>query len=211
LVRGTHLADNSGVQSKVPISSLDSIEWDDFELVVGEIFRRQGYEVEINAGLGSDGGKDLTLRRDGKLRLVQCKRLQATNKVSVKAIREFYGLIVGEGATDGVFVTTGLYSRDAKEFADGKQMELLGRSEIEALMKEVSHPGENLCDVQRWINAFIGASRVLHPQCPFCRSPMTIRHAGMENTFWGCPTFPRCWGKREARKHVIDAPSYHSV
>lgn len=54
-------------------SSLDTIGWENFELLTGELFRRQGYEVEITAALGSDGGKDLTLRRNGETRLVQCK------------------------------------------------------------------------------------------------------------------------------------------
>ncbi len=113
-------------------------------MLAGEIFRRKGFEVEISSGLGADGGKDLTLRREGEVRLVQCKLLSAENKVSVMAMREFYGLIVAENAKRGIFMTTGLYSRDAREFAEGKPIKLLGRAEIEQLMASVARPGEPL-------------------------------------------------------------------
>ena len=46
------------------------MNWEDFELLAGELFRRQGYDVEIGAGLGSDGGKDLVLRRDSETQAV---------------------------------------------------------------------------------------------------------------------------------------------
>jgi Restriction endonuclease len=128
--------------------TLEDLSWENFELLVGEIFRRKGFEVEISSGLGSDGGKDLTLRREGEVRLVQCKCLSADNKVSVMAMREFYGLIVAEKAKSGIFMTTGLYSRDAQEFAEGKPIQLFGRPDIEKLMASVARPGENLCHLR---------------------------------------------------------------
>src|SRR5437588_8114627 len=81
------------VQPQVPAPpqlalDLEDLNWENFELLTGEIFRRKGFEVEICSGLGPDGGKDLTLRRDGELRLVQCKRLSAGNKVSVMDMRQ---------------------------------------------------------------------------------------------------------------------------
>ena len=53
--------------------TLDSLESHDFELLLGEIFRRQEYDVEISGGLGADGGKDLTLRKGTKTLIVQGK------------------------------------------------------------------------------------------------------------------------------------------
>ena len=129
-------------------------------------FRRKGFAVEISSGLGADGGKDLTLRRDGEVRLVQCKRLSAGNKVSVTAMREFYGLLMAENAKGGIFMTTGLYSRDSREFAEGKPIELLGRSEIEQLMASVAQPGENLCFIRNWIDDFAAVAHVTDPDCP---------------------------------------------
>jgi hypothetical protein len=190
--------------------TLDSISWENFELLAGEIFRRQGFDVEIGSGLGADGGKDLTLRRDGEVRLVQCKLFSAQNKVSVMAMREFYGLMVSEKATGGIFMTTGLYSRDAREFAEGKPIKLLGRAEIEELMASVTRPGENLCNIQDWINDFVAVAHVTNPDCPRCRQPMKLRRGPTGRQFWGCSWYPktRCRGQREARTELVQAYSY---
>jgi hypothetical protein len=192
------------------VVSLEDIGWENFELLAGEIFRRQGFAVEISSGLGADGGKDLTLRRDNEVQLVQCKLLSARNKVSVMAVREFYGLLVAENAKSGFFMTTGLYSRDAREFAEGKPIKLLGRAEIEQLVASVAHPGENLCIIGNWINDFVAGARVTDPSCPRCRKPMKLRRGPTGRAFWGCSLFAktRCPGKRNARTELVRAYSY---
>jgi hypothetical protein len=192
----------------LPALTLEDIPWENFELLAGEIFRRKGFEVEISSGLGADGGKDLTLRRDGEVRLVQCKRLSAENKVSVMAMREFYGLLVAENANSGIFMTTGLYSRDAQEFAEGKSIKLLDRAKIEKLMQSVALPSENLCIIRNWIDDFAAAARVTDPDCPRCRKPMKLRRGPTGRAFWGCSLFPRCRGKRDARTELVQASSY---
>lgn len=187
--------------------SLEDLNWENFELLAGEIFRRKGFDVEISSGLGADGGKDLTLRQGTEVRLVQCKRLSAGNKVSVMDMRQFYGLIVAEKATCGIFMTTGLYSRDAREFAEGKPIKLLGRAEIEQLMASVAHPGENLCDIRQWINDFAAVANVTDPDCPRCRKPMKLKRGAMGRMFWSCSLFPRCRGNRNARTELVQAYS----
>jgi restriction system protein len=184
------------------------MSWENFELLAGEIFRRQGFDVEISSGLGADGGIDLTLRRDREVRLVQCKCLSAENKVTVMAMREFYGLLVAENAKGGIFMTTGLYSRDAREFAEGKPIKLLGRAEIEQLMASVARPGENLCIIRDWIDNFAARARVTDPDCPRCRKPMKLKRGAMGRLFWSCTLFPRCRGKRDARTELVRTYSY---
>jgi len=187
--------------------TLEDVGWENFELLSGEIFRRQGFEVEISSGLGADGGKDLTLRRDGEVRLVQCKRLSAKNWVSVMEMREFYGLLMAENAKSGIFMTTGFYSQDAKEFAKGKPIELLGRADIERLMLSVARSGENLCIVRDWIDDFVAGANVADPICPRprCRMPMELRRGAAGGMFWRCT---RCHGKRDARTELVRAYAY---
>jgi restriction system protein len=196
----------------VPVQSaptLENMNWENFELLAGEIFRRQGFDVEINSGLGADGGKDLTLRRDGEVRLVQCKRLSAKNWVSVEEMREFYGLVMAENAKRGIFMTTGFYSQPAREFAEGKPIELLGRVEIERLMASVAQPGENMCIIRSWIDDFAAGARVTDPVCPRprCRKPMKLRRGATGRAFWGCSGFPPCRGRRDARTELVRAYS----
>ncbi len=188
--------------------TVDDLEWEDFELVAGEVFRRQGFVVEIGSGLGSDGGKDLVLRRNGETIFVQCKCFAAANKVSVMAVREFYGLIVADGARRGIFMTTGMFSRDAREFAEGKPIELLARREVEQMIANVRRSGENLYDVKSWVDEFVAGARVCDPTCPRCRTPMKLRRGATGSVFWGCSSFPRCRGKREARTELVQAFSY---
>lgn len=188
--------------------TLDTLGWENFELLAGEIFRRQGNDIEIVSGLGADGGNDLTILRNGETRLVQCKNLRAGSKVTVAAMRDFYGLIVSEGASGGIFITTGTYSRDALEFAAGKPIELLGRPEVERLVAALARPGENLCDVSRWIDGFTAAARVAGPSCPRCRTAMKLRRGPTGKSFWGCSSFPRCKATRDARAELVRARSY---
>lgn len=68
------------------------MNWFEFELLIGEAFRRQGYTVS-ETNTGADGGIDLILNRNGETHLVQCKHWKAS-KVSVQVVREFYGVIV---------------------------------------------------------------------------------------------------------------------
>ena len=48
--------------------------WREFEMLVGEAFRLQGYQVVETGGGGADGGVDLVLRKDRETFLVQCKQ-----------------------------------------------------------------------------------------------------------------------------------------
>ena len=53
--------------------ALQGMSWQEFELLVGEAFRLQSYEVSELGGAGPDGGVDLVLRIDKEKFLVQCK------------------------------------------------------------------------------------------------------------------------------------------
>jgi hypothetical protein len=189
------------------VSTLESLSWDNFELLVAEIFRRKGYAVEISSGLGADGGKDLTLRKDGELAFVQCKKLARSNRVTATQMRDFFGLIVAEGAAKGFFVTTGYFSADAKKFAMGKPIELLERSDVEALVAERSAPGENLYDITSWVEAFASRAHIVNPLCPFCENPMKLRRGALGRPFWGCTRYRThfCKGKRDPREGLLQA------
>lgn len=183
-------------------ATVDSVSWDQFELVIAEVFRRLGYAVEVSSGLGADGGIDVKLTKPGELVLVQCKQWQVF-KVNVKEVRAFFGVMVSEQATRGLFVSTGEYTRDCRAFAEGKPIELLGRAEIERLTRSVQQPGENLWELSTWLPAFKAAARITTPTCPFCQTTMTLRQAKGKARFWGCPGYPRCRGKREARLELL--------
>lgn len=195
----------SSVQTQAESSrprSFKDLSWDEFEMLVGEIYRRAGYQVEISGGTGADGGVDLVLRKDHEYVLVQCKNWNAS-KVSAREVREFFGVLVSEGATRGIFVTAGQYTRDAREFTEGKPIELVNGSDLSLLVEKAQNdPADDLLHVALWAPVFAQAAIVTDPACPFCRSSMVVRH-GSRGDFWGCSTYPRCRGKREVRRYLI--------
>jgi len=62
----------SGLDSILQLSSKQ------FENLLAEAYRRQGFQVEERLTTAADGGVDLVLRCNGSVTLVQCKRF--TNK-----------------------------------------------------------------------------------------------------------------------------------
>ncbi len=118
------------------VSAIKRMDWQEFERLVAEAFRRQGFKVELTGQGGADGGIDLVLRRDRKVTLVQCKRWQS-NSVGAPIVREMFGLMAHHRADAVAIVCTGGFTREAVKFAEGKPIDLMGGEELVALMRLV--------------------------------------------------------------------------
>lgn len=114
---------------------LNGMSWRQFEKLVGEGFRRQGYAVKETGGGGADGGVDLRLTRNGETYLVQCKQWRAF-KVGVDVVRELYGVMAAEGAAGGFVVTSGRFTDEAAKFASGRNVTLLNGKELQTLIRQ---------------------------------------------------------------------------
>jgi restriction system protein len=183
---------------------LDGMSWREFELLVGEGFRLQGYQVTETGGGGADGGVGLVLTRpgkgDGEKFLVQCKQWRAL-KVGVDVVRELYGVMAARGAAGGFVVTSGRFTDDAIRFASGRNVMLVDGPKLLGLIRQAKSaavrptPGKD-------------AAKVVAPRadagqgvlCPVCAKSMVRRtakrgaRAGQE--FWGCTGYPDCRGTR---------------
>ena len=118
------------------LDTVSDLNWKKFEALVGEAYRRQGYFVLENSSDGPDGGVDLRLRKDGEFVLVQCKHWKA-QKVNVKIVRELYGIMASRKANRGIVVTYGSFTQDAKDFANGKPLDLVDGQKLMALIESV--------------------------------------------------------------------------
>ncbi len=118
------------------IETIRSLSWKEFEELVAEAYRRQGYSVIENPGGGADGGIDVRLKRNGHLHLVQCKQWRS-QKVGVKVVREMYGVMVAEHAASAIVITSGTYTQEARNFASGKPLDLVDGAQLEALISQV--------------------------------------------------------------------------
>jgi restriction system protein len=118
------------------IEDVRKLDWRKFERLVGEAFRRKGYTVHERGQNGPDGGVDLELYRGSDKILVQCKHWK-TWKVSVGPVRELFGVMVAEGASDAIFVTSGQYTREAWLFAKDNNLALFDGPNLIELLDSV--------------------------------------------------------------------------
>lgn len=169
------------------VSVLNGMTWQEFEMLVGEAFRRGGYSVEESGGGGADGGVDLVLRKGGEKFLVQCKQWRAY-KVGVQVVRELYGVMAASGAVGGFVVTSGVFTQEAKDFASGRTIDLIDGVELKKIIKQVQ-PVAMRRNVEPVV---VGQS------CPKCGSEMVRRTAkqgaNAGKSFWGCANYPHCRG-----------------
>ena len=183
--------------------ALDGMTWQEFELLVGEAFKLQGFRVAETGGGGADGGVDLVLTKGGEKFLVQCKQWKAY-KVGVDVARELYGVMAARGATGGFVVTSGAFSADAQEFAQGRNVRLIDGAKLFGLIRQARESlATRPSDSQRFANGNQAAAKTagsIVPACPKCSSSMVKRTAKRgENAggeFWGCSAYPSCRGVR---------------
>ena len=170
-----------------PGKAIDGLNWRQFEQLVGEAFRRQGYSITETGGSGPDGGVDLILRKDREKHLVQCKHWRSL-KVGVAVIREFFGAMAAEGAVGGFVVTSGRFTKEAQAFASGRNIQLVDGTLLKSWFAQNQRP-----------HAVPEPAQLAHvPRCPQCNASMTRRTAkrgvNTGNAFWGCTEYPRCRG-----------------
>jgi restriction system protein len=127
------------LDQQTSIESIRALPWKQFEFLVAEAYRRQGYAVEFSLGRGADGGVDLTLNRDGRKSLVQCKQWKAYS-VGAPVIREMFGLLHHENADEAIIVTSGKFTNDAQAFAAGKPIHLIDGPQLLTLIQSVQTP-----------------------------------------------------------------------
>ena len=195
--RSSLVTDVSQAQSA---NALDGMSWREFEMLVAEAYRMQGYRVTETGGGGPDGGIDLALSKGNEKFFVQCKQWKAY-KVGVDVVRELYGVMAAKGATGGFVVTSGRFTDDAKAFAAGRNVQLVDGPQLFALIKQAKQSITATAQQPASKSQMAQPQTVIEPICPQCGSGMLKRtarkggNAGGE--FWGCSKFPTCRGVRQ--------------
>jgi restriction system protein len=182
---------HAGVAANPSADALNGRSWAQFERLVGESFRQQGYAVVETGSGGADGGIDLVLSKAGEKFLVQCKQWRAY-KVSVQVVRELYGVMAAGGAAGGFVVTSGTFTDDARQFANGRNIQLIDGSALHAMIRGAAPAPAPASAVQE--------PSAEAPACPVCARPMVARTAkrgaNAGRPFWGCTEYPGCRGTR---------------
>jgi len=186
------------------LDDLRALDWRQFEALVGEAYRRDGYRVRVNEGAGADGGVDVELYRDGRTTVVQAKRWRTRN-IGVGVVRELFGAMHARGADRAVVVGSGGFTRAAIEFARSNAVELVDGSALLALVVGVDVPKRSGPTDERALEITTRAADRREPpvaaqneapECEACRSPMKLRRRrgapASVPSFWGCSKFPAC-------------------
>ena len=160
------------VQWTTDLRLLDAAE---FEWLVGELLRREGWKVEETGRHGApDGNVDLRVTKEGQRRVVQCKRWTSW-LVGVDDVRAFAGTLLREGlaGSDGIFVTLSDFTEQARD--------------------EAKRTGLTLID-NRDLYARVERARRSEP-CPKCQAPMVLDRS--QHGWWFRCVAPGCPGKRD--------------
>jgi hypothetical protein len=103
-----------------------------FELELADVFKREGYDVELTPSSG-DHGIDIVLKRLGRTTIVQCK--QTKHRIGPAVARELYGALIATKADDGILATIGGVTPGVHQFFKGKPLRVMDLSEILRLHK----------------------------------------------------------------------------
>ena len=196
------------------LDSIRDLHWRQFEELVAEAFRRDGYAVIENVGVGADGGVDIRLRKGGESYLVQCKHWRK-QRIGVATVREMFGVLVDESARGVFVVCSGTFTADAVRFAKGKPIHLVNGDTLMKMVARVRRDDSNgvhasntprePLDAQARGQESDGAEST-HPgapSCPRCGGTLVVRTArkgkNAGQRFWGCETFPKCRFVRDYR------------
>ncbi len=171
-------------------NALEKMNWREFEGLVAETFRQQGYRVVERGGDGPDGGVDLELYQGTDKYLVQCKQWKSS-KVALAIVRELFGLMSAKHAVGGFVVASGDFTQEPKAFAEGRSIRLVDARKLRVLI--ATNAATTIAPKSEPPRS-AGSMPDASPACPKCGSPMVQRvaksGAKAGKTFWGARHFP---------------------
>lgn len=125
-------------------TNLASMDWQDFENLIAELFRKEfseeGTDIKLTQS-SRDKGVDAVVFNPDPIRggkyVIQAKRY--TNTVDVSAVRDLVAVVAHEGASRGILVTTSTFGADAYAFVQNKPITLLDGAKLLGLLEKHSY------------------------------------------------------------------------
>ena len=158
------------------------IEWRRFEAVCERLFAQSGFKTKSQSH-GADGGVDVWMysaHAEGPVSIAQCKHWRG-EVVTVKEIREFFGVMSSHKLQRGTFVTTSTFTADAQKFANENGINALdGDKLLKLIATRTPEQQKELLEI-----AYEGEYSI--PTCASCGIKLVKK-----TKFWGCSNFPKC-------------------
>ncbi len=114
------------------LEALRAMSWEEFSKSMENAFRRDGYTVARFAGPGAD----LELTKGNRVSLVACKRWKVA-RAGIEPLRELYAARRESDAHEGLYVTAGELSDNARAFAAEKGIRLVEGADLVKLLRRV--------------------------------------------------------------------------
>jgi restriction system protein len=110
-----------------------TLTWREFESLVGELLRRDGFQITAGDAPSLAGGMDLVATKAGGRFVVRCKHWRK-QKVGVNFVRELNAAVAAQGARGGIVVTGGQFTYEAREFAHALRIRLIDGTALQELL-----------------------------------------------------------------------------
>lgn len=101
----------------------------EFEEYIARVCRCASYDCEITKRSG-DGGKDIILRSDNEVRLVECKRYTSPK------LGRTDSAMIDFNAVEGFYITTGEFTKQALECAENKSILTINGEQLLNLIEQ---------------------------------------------------------------------------
>ena len=186
--------------SQNTLQSLWELSGRDFQRLVRDGFRRQGYVVEMPSAAARAGGIDVVLTKSGRKILVQCRHGDRP-QIGLNAVEPLAALMGAEGATGVLIVTSGAIGDEARAFAADKPIALIEGPTLLELVTRSRAAGSHRSGAPARREPYLSASIADLRECPLCdgrmiAAPQTATLSD-EPGQWVCPS-TRCTGARAA-------------
>jgi restriction system protein len=113
---------------------LDRLSAEEFDSLLAEAFRLQGYLIVDNVGGGTANRVDLVLRRDRASYLVLSKYWK-DSRIDAEIVQQLHSSMLARAAAGGFVVTLGRFSRDATAFAGSSNIRLIDGVALRAMVE----------------------------------------------------------------------------
>lgn len=114
---------------------LNQMDGYQFEDLVEKLIQKMGF-ITKDRSRGGDGGIDIfAVNTEPILEgnyIIQCKRY--SKPIAVSIVRDLYGVVHAKNANKGILITNSTFTQPSKDFAKGKQLELIDGEKLVRLL-----------------------------------------------------------------------------
>jgi len=183
----------SGARSKLHTGQwtaelLKRLDWRRFEELCAAYFEILGFTTDL-AYSGADGGVDIKVYEQGAKSasiIVQCKPWNAY-RVGIKDVRALRSAMASGNIAEGVLVTSGKFTREARDFTGKEKISLVDGAEL------LTKIGALVPEKSLALLKVATQGDFMTPTCPSCAVKMISRKSTTHGrAFWGCRNYPGC-------------------